>query len=739
MRLGGRHVKFAFCVFKYFPFGGISRDLERIARESLARGHFVRVYTLSWEGPPMDGVDVVLAPMKGLTNHARYARFAKWVAEHLREHPVDLVVGMNKMPGIDVYYAGDSCYEEKSQTQRNWLYRISPRYRLFSNFERAVFGRDSDTEVLTISEVQTPLFRRHYGTQWERLHPLPPGIDRSRRASVDRAEVRRAFRQEFEVGDDERLLLFVGSGFIKKGLDRAIAAFAALPIPLRRTSRLFVVGEDNAKPFERRIARLGLTDRITFFSGRDDVPRFLFSADALVLPAYDENTGTVILEAMIAGLPVLVTENCGYAHYVEQANAGLIVHIPYEQQSLDDKLVELLTSPERDRWRLNGIAFGNRPEIYRLVEAAVDRLEAFASRSYRRPAPKPEMAFCLLRYVPHGGMQRDFLRTALRCQEQGFRIRIYALSWEGRIPDGMDVIIVPVHGITNHRRYARYADWVASALEAQPVVCTVGFHAMAGLDVYYAAEGCYAARAPAGGPSWRNARHRYFADAERAVFGRGARTKIMLIAEDQRAAFERCYATNPDRMVLLPPGITRDRMAPDNAAEVRANMRAELGVNDDQLLLLTIGSAFIENGLDRSLIALAQLPEEQRRRARLIAIGHGDASSFLRMAQRLRVADRFTVLHGRDDIPRFLQAADLLLHPAYYEPGGSVLLEAMVAGLPSISTDVCGHAGYVVRADAGRVLESPFRQDAFNGMVAEALEDASRRAAVAQERHRVRA
>src|SRR4029079_127753 len=126
--------------------------------------------------------------------------------------------------------------------------------------------------------------------------------------------------------------------------------------------------------------------------------------------------------------------------------------------------------------------------------------------------------------------------------------------------------------------------------------------------------------------------------------------------------------------------------------------------NDDQLLLLTIGSAFIDHGLDRSLIALAQLPEEQRRRARLIAIGHDDARSFVRMAQRLRVSDRFTVLHGRDDIPRFLQAGDLLLHPAYEEPGGSVLLEAMVAGLPSISTDVCGHAGYVVRANAGAVI-----------------------------------
>ena len=60
-------MKFAFCVFKYFAFGGISRDMERIARMSLARGHSVRVYTLSWEGPPMDGVDVVVAPVTGLT------------------------------------------------------------------------------------------------------------------------------------------------------------------------------------------------------------------------------------------------------------------------------------------------------------------------------------------------------------------------------------------------------------------------------------------------------------------------------------------------------------------------------------------------------------------------------------------------------------------------------------------------------------------------------------------------
>ena len=116
------------------------------------------MYTLQWQGEVPDGFELITVPVKAITNHSRYRKFHTWVKEHLEKHPVDRVVGFNKMPDLDIYYAADSCYEDKAPTQRNSLYRSLPRYDLFSGLEKAVFGESSDTEILMISPVQIPLF-----------------------------------------------------------------------------------------------------------------------------------------------------------------------------------------------------------------------------------------------------------------------------------------------------------------------------------------------------------------------------------------------------------------------------------------------------------------------------------------------------------------------------------------------------------------------------------------------------
>ena len=68
-------MQLAFCLYKYFPFGGLQRDFLRIAHACVARGHAVRVYALEWEGEQPDGLEIVLLPARALTNPARYRLF----------------------------------------------------------------------------------------------------------------------------------------------------------------------------------------------------------------------------------------------------------------------------------------------------------------------------------------------------------------------------------------------------------------------------------------------------------------------------------------------------------------------------------------------------------------------------------------------------------------------------------------------------------------------------------------
>jgi UDP-glucose:(heptosyl)LPS alpha-1,3-glucosyltransferase len=373
-------MQLAFCLYKYFPFGGLQRDFLRIALACQTRAHAIRVYTLEWRGDVPDGFECVVVPVSAFSNARRYARFSDWVARDLIERPADRVIGFNKMPGLDVYFAADPCYEEKARALRNPLYRLSSRYRHFSAYERAVFAPESRTEILMISRIQQPLFEKYYGTPKQRFHLLPPGISRDRRAPADAANaaaIRADFRREFALNEDDLLLLQVGSGFKTKGLDRSLEALASLPDQrpesLRSRARLIAIGQDDPSPFMRQARSLGVAERVAILPGRGDIPRVLLGADLLIHPAYNENTGTVLLEALVAGLPVLATAVCGYAHYIEEAEGGCVLAEPFAQEALDAALEKMLSDPAaRSRWRANALRFAETADIYSNAESAAE-------------------------------------------------------------------------------------------------------------------------------------------------------------------------------------------------------------------------------------------------------------------------------------------------------------------------------------------------------------------------------
>ena len=135
---------------------------------------------MEWVGEQPPGFKITIIQPTSLSNDGRAIQFAQSVPSLLKNRKIDAMMGFNKMPGLDVYYAGDPCYIErirrKTLSPYKAILRLTPRYRNFRWLEHAVFHPGSSTQILLLTASEEQCFRKHYGTQVDRFQVLPPGI-----------------------------------------------------------------------------------------------------------------------------------------------------------------------------------------------------------------------------------------------------------------------------------------------------------------------------------------------------------------------------------------------------------------------------------------------------------------------------------------------------------------------------------------------------------------------------------
>lgn len=368
---------------RYFEFGGLQRDMRRFALACAERGHTVTVFTGQWDGPDEPMLTIQPVDIKAPTNHATMKRLDAFARQLKQKNEFDCVVGFNRMGGLDVYFGGDVCLRAKLQHQHRLWLRFLPRYHAYLWLEEAVFGLKSNTELMMISPLETEAIRRIYNTPPKRIHLLPPGIDRQRLTSGPLAsEQKKQFRKTLGVLEDELMILTVGSSFHTKGIDRAIAAIAALPDELKKRCRYVVAGIGKEKQFNAIARKAGIGNRVRFTGGRQDIAKFYYAADVLIHPARTETTGTTLLEAIVTGLPVIATGNCGYAHYIQEANAGTVCPEPFDQIRFNYLLEDVLSNDkQRVEYGKNGSQYCQNADIYNMIERGAEVILARAEKN----------------------------------------------------------------------------------------------------------------------------------------------------------------------------------------------------------------------------------------------------------------------------------------------------------------------------------------------------------------------
>ena len=373
-------MRLAFVIFKYFPYGGVQRDMLRIAQDCVALGHKVTIFTGEWQGPKPSDMKVVLVESQPHAftwfNHQKYDRLIKEIQARIALENVDLIVGFNRMQDLDVYFAADSCFVARAHEERPWWYQYMPRYRWFSSTENAIFNVAQRTHILTLTQAEQATFQQWYATPDARFNLIPPFLSAARFAKAlqlsftEREAVRQQVRSRFGFKAEDKLLLLVGSGFKTKGADRMVEAIHALPTSIRAQVKALIIGQDASKQLEQQITEYGLQAQIQVLPGRDDIPLLMQASDVLVHPARRELAGHVLLEAMACGLPVLTTDKCGYAPHIAQAKAGAVLPSPFSQETLNQALIQMLTE-DNQPYQTAGQAYAQQ-----LIQANAGQAEA---------------------------------------------------------------------------------------------------------------------------------------------------------------------------------------------------------------------------------------------------------------------------------------------------------------------------------------------------------------------------
>jgi len=282
-------VKVALVVRRLSTQGGTERFTHGFARWLLEAGHRVTVWCAGVDSP-IDGLEVQELAATGRGRLWRMWSLAR-AGSRIPTEDYDAVLRLIRAPGPGVYRAGGGCHRAWMQSQR-W----SVADAVAERFDRSTVAAAST--VVVNSRMAGEDLVRLYGTDPSRISLVRNGVD------LSRFRPRPEARLPVPAG-----VVFLGSGFARKGLQTAIEALVHLP-----AEHLVVYGHDRrSATYQRQAHRSGVADRVHFMGAVTRPEQVLPAARALVLPTRYDPFANACLEAMACGVPVVTTRANGAA------------------------------------------------------------------------------------------------------------------------------------------------------------------------------------------------------------------------------------------------------------------------------------------------------------------------------------------------------------------------------------------------------------------------------------------
>lgn len=380
-------MKIALIREKYTNFGGAERYVASLAENLAQRGHQIEIFARTWKtrnhngnsGEPHSRPVLRQVPVLKGPSFLQILSFAFNVRKMLQRGRYDIIHSFERTLYQDIYRAGDGCHKEWLAQRRKIdppgkgiLHQINPLHRTLLWIEKQIFSEKGCRAVMTNSRRGKQEIIDLYGVPEKKISVIYTPVNSTRFSSNQKKENRGKLLQQLGLKQDTSLLLFVGSGFKRKGLAATLKALPLLPCPVH----LLVVGKDRLSPYQRLAKNLGIEKTVTFTGPITDVVPYYQGADLFVFPTIYEPFSNVCIEAMAAGLPVVTSRINGASEVLREGENGHIIENPLDPTEIAAKIRLGLTIPidkiaETNRCVLERLTWENHIEqvlaLYRIV------------------------------------------------------------------------------------------------------------------------------------------------------------------------------------------------------------------------------------------------------------------------------------------------------------------------------------------------------------------------------------
>lgn len=198
--------------------------------------------------------------------------------------------------------------------------------------------------------------------------------------------------------------------------------------------------------------------------------------------------------------------------------------------------------------------------------------------------------------------------------------------------------------------------------------------------------------------------HRVVLRMEAELFGRRRYRRLIALTPRVRADLERFYGVEPSAVDVLPNGFSTKEFNVGLRRTFKRLLRHKLGIPEDAWVVLFVANEWERKGLLPLMEAVARLRD---RRVHLVAVGNLPRAFLKGHAQKLGVAESVHVVGPSSGVQNWFGMADVFVLPTVYEAWGMVIVEALAAGLPVLTSRCAGAAEAVKETFSGLLLEDP--------------------------------